>query len=42
MALLRPLPPRRLQLGSVQVEKFSGNLSHGLPKVGRRVVREVL
>jgi hypothetical protein len=26
----------------VQVEKFSGNLSHGLPKVGRRVVREVL
>lgn len=25
-----------------QIEKFSGNLSHGLPKVGRRVVRKVL
>jgi hypothetical protein len=26
----------------VQIEKFSGNLSRGLPKVGRRLVREIL
>lgn len=26
----------------VQVERFSGKLSDGLPKVGRRAVREIL